>query len=310
MPTIVTFASGKGGVGKSVTVCNLGLALATLGRDVVIADFDLGGGNLETLFGAFESGPSLDQFLNREVEKLENVVRPIRPNLSLISGAGESYATANPNWAMKKRLLRQLGQLEAEIVLVDVGAGAGSHALDFFCAGDLRVVVTLPEPTASVDAYRFLKLANVRESATLISSKNPARRLLERSDPERVQDVWETLKVEEVDLPRANAPLVVLNQATASRQSFERLRHVSRRFLGNDLELLGEVPTDSAVRSSVAEFLPVLEGAPSSEAAGSFRAIAVKLDEKVRALSKTKKGSAGDLPDLGDLLSDSATPSV
>lgn len=302
MPKIVSVASGKGGVGKSITVSNLGIALAGLGRKVVIADFDLGGGNLDTLFGAFEAGPSLDRFLNREIGSLGEAARPIRSNLSLISGAGESFATANPNWAMKKRLLRQVRELDADLVLLDVGAGAGSHALDFFCAGDVRIVVTLPEPTASVDAYRFLKLAAVRESASRISSRNPARRRLEKSDPDRLQEVWETLRVEEIDHPEDTTPCVILNQATASRQSFERLRAVTRQFLGRDLELLGEVPADPAVRASVNQFLPVFEGEPSSPASKSFRLIASALDEKVRRISKTPTSEGPALPDLGSLI--------
>ena len=55
MSTIVTFASGKGGVGKSVVLSNVGLALANRGRRVVVADLDVGGSNLATLFGALSS---------------------------------------------------------------------------------------------------------------------------------------------------------------------------------------------------------------------------------------------------------------
>ena len=40
---IVSFASGKGGVGKSTTVSNLGLLLARSGMDVVAIDLDVGG---------------------------------------------------------------------------------------------------------------------------------------------------------------------------------------------------------------------------------------------------------------------------
>ncbi|MFK7894610.1 MAG: P-loop NTPase [Myxococcota bacterium] len=304
MPTIVTFASGKGGVGKSVTVSNLGLALAAAGHDVVIADCDLGGGNLETLFGAFETGPSLDDFLNRKIRSLGEATRRVRPNLSLISGAGESLATANPNWAMKQRLLRQLRDLDAEIVLVDVGAGTGNDALDFFCAGDIRVLVTLPEPTASVDAYRFLKLAHVRESATQISARNPERRQLERSDPQRAQDVWKTVPLEADKRPSQAPPCVILNQAGDARQSFHRLRLVSRRFLECDLELLGQIPSDDAVRASVSRFLPILEGDPASPASRAFSAAADALSSKIQALTPANEGPA--LPDLNALTSDLA----
>ncbi|MFT5441721.1 MAG: flagellar biosynthesis protein FlhG [Myxococcota bacterium] len=67
MTTIITVASGKGGVGKSVAVTNLGLALAARGRRVILADLDVGGSNLATLYGAFEAGPDLGSFFSRDV---------------------------------------------------------------------------------------------------------------------------------------------------------------------------------------------------------------------------------------------------
>ena len=134
---------------------NLGLALAARGRSVVLADLDIGGSNLATLSGVSEEGPDLGEFFSHTVKSLGEVVRPLWRNLSLIVGAGETLATANPNWGMKQRLLRHLATLDADVVIVDVGAGL--HALDFFNSGDIRIVATVPEPTASVDAYRFIK---------------------------------------------------------------------------------------------------------------------------------------------------------
>ncbi|HPG25072.1 MAG: P-loop NTPase [Spirochaetaceae bacterium] len=284
MTTIVTVASGKGGVGKSVTVSNLGLALAARGRKVVVADLDLGGSNLATLFGAFEEGPDLGSFLSRDVSSLADVMRPLRRDLWLIAGAGETLATANPNWGMKQRLLRQLRKLPADVVLVDVGAGAGAHALDFFNAGDLRIVVTVPEPTASVDAYRFIKLATVREAVTRVSSRDPGRRVLERRDFHRASELWTTLGAEpgdEAATPRAAAPWVVVNQATDARRHFERLQIVTRRFLARELRLLGEIPRDPAVAEAVGAFLPVVESQPSSPAARAFVELARRVDDEL-----------------------------
>jgi len=306
MATIVTFASGKGGVGKSVMVSNLGLALATMGRRVVLADLDVGGHNLATLFGAFESGPDLDAFFSREVPDLASAARPLRKNLSLIAGAGETLAFANPNWAMKQRLLRQLSTLPADLVLVDVGAGAGTHALDFFNAGDLRVLVTLPEPTSSVDAYRFLKLATVRAAATRVSSRNPDRRRLERRDYKEADEVWKTLALTsdvQSEATALSAPQIILNQASQSRRHFERLQIVTRRFLNADVNLLGEVPRDEGILNSVAKFLPIVEGDREASAARALVTVAKRLDAaatKVEA-ARRAEASTSDLPDLTGL---------
>ncbi|MFH1085092.1 MAG: P-loop NTPase, partial [Chloroflexota bacterium] len=52
MPTrVVTITSGKGGVGKTTTTANLGVALAALGQRVVIVDTDIGLRNLDVVMG-------------------------------------------------------------------------------------------------------------------------------------------------------------------------------------------------------------------------------------------------------------------
>ena len=326
MSKIVTVASGKGGVGKSVTVANLGLALAARDRSVILADLDVGGSNLATLFGVFGDGPDLGAFFSHAVDDLADVVRPLWRNLSLIVGAGDTLATANPNWGMKQRLLRHLSSLDADVVIVDVGAGAGSHALDFFNAGEIRILVTVPEPTASVDAYRFIKLATIRESVTRVSTRNPDRRIFERKNFESAQDVWESIdatghssKCPALDV-RATAPTimpataptttptttpwVIVNQAEDARRSFERLQLVTRRFMGRNLRLFGEVPRSADVRDSVNNFLPVVEAKPDSPAAMAFKSIARKLDDELTRVSrsggsmKVESPKGSELPDL------------
>ena len=46
MATIVSIASGKGGVGKSVIAANLALLLAKKGKRVTLADLDVGGADI------------------------------------------------------------------------------------------------------------------------------------------------------------------------------------------------------------------------------------------------------------------------
>jgi flagellar biosynthesis protein FlhG len=51
MVTLISVASGKGGVGKSVVSANLALALAKRGRQVLLADLDVGGADAHIMFG-------------------------------------------------------------------------------------------------------------------------------------------------------------------------------------------------------------------------------------------------------------------
>lgn len=54
-PTTIAFASGKGGVGKTNVCVNTAIALAELGKRVLIVDFDIGMANVHILMNAMKS---------------------------------------------------------------------------------------------------------------------------------------------------------------------------------------------------------------------------------------------------------------
>ncbi|MCP9473469.1 MAG: P-loop NTPase [Nitrospira sp.] len=134
MATLISVASGKGGAGKSVVSANLALALAKSGRQVILADLDVGGADAHIMFGELNPAVTLTDFLNKRIIRLDDAAIPltVHPNLRLIAGTGDTLATANMAYSRKKRLMKQFHELEAGIVVIDIGAGTSFHALDFF----------------------------------------------------------------------------------------------------------------------------------------------------------------------------------
>jgi len=119
-----TIAGGKGGTGKTAMTANIGVALATMGYHVILMDADLGGANLHTILNIKRPKLSLSDFINRRVESLNEIMlNTPSENLRLISGGSDMVGLANIPYASKLRLQRHMEQLEADFIIVDVGAG-------------------------------------------------------------------------------------------------------------------------------------------------------------------------------------------
>lgn len=300
MATIVSVGSGKGGVGKSVVVASLGAALAQAGRRVILADLDVGGANLATLFGAFDAPLNLDDFWARRVKTLSEVVHPLGSRLGLLPGAGETLATANPSYGAKRRLLGALAGLEADIVLVDVGAGSGFHALDFFLAGQIQLLVAVPEPPAILDAYRFVKLAGIRAVSRTLPARSVEKRDVQRQSFEDARALLEGLDSAPPEI-RSRArialasvrPCLVVNRSSDKNAPIARLRQTVNQYLGGELPVLGYIPEDPCVPDSVRQFRPVIEAFPRSPAAVAFEHTASAMLARIHALDD----SPARLPD-------------
>jgi Mrp family chromosome partitioning ATPase len=166
--TIVAFGGGKGGSGKTSLTVGLGLCLAVLGKSVILVDGDLGGANLSTALGSPEAKhTSVDFFIRRDAA-VKDLVAPTRfKNLRFISGQGGVLGLANLKYSQKLKFINQLKKLDAEFVLLDLGAGTTYDTLDFFLSSDRGVLVTSPDPLSLNKAYGFLKAAIYRSIARL-----------------------------------------------------------------------------------------------------------------------------------------------
>jgi len=287
MAITVSVGSGKGGTGKSMVLVNLAVLLAREGKKVCVVDLDIGGANAHIFFGLFEPQRTLTHFLRREAESLEDVVHTLDSfhGLQIIPGTGDTLQTANITYQEKKRLLRALEDIDADIILMDVGAGTSYHSLDFFMAADLQICVTMPEPTSILDFYHFLQLATIRRALSCFLAQSEISKSLKQRNFQTITEVFEAAeKIEEGSSRKIQQqlqsfhPLLIINRvASGSRLNTLKLKKIASKYLGIYLPDLGEIPVDETVAESLQAYLPVCEYAPGAESSLALQAIAGKL---------------------------------
>ena len=157
---IIAVGGGKGGVGKSLITSSVGISLARHGKKVVVIDADLGGANLHTCLGLSTPSLTLSDFISRRVESIDDVILETGvKNLGLISGAHDHLAASNLKYGQKTRLLSCIAAVDADFVLLDIGAGISFNIVDFFLIAEQGLIVAIPEPSSIENAYRFLKMS-------------------------------------------------------------------------------------------------------------------------------------------------------
>ncbi len=279
---IIAIGGGKGGVGKTLVSTNLSLALAEKGQRVLLVDADLGGANAHTVLGIPPPLVTLSDVVERKLSLKDVAVATPFPNLRFISGALDDIAAANPNHSAKMRLLRQLSQVEADVVILDLGAGTSFNTLDFFLIAHLGILVVLPEPTSVENAYRFLKAAFFRRLAVvekafgikdLVDEARAQRNKLNIHTP---ADLLKAIEKRNPDVGRQVneqmarfVPKLVLNQARKTETEDDAhvaydMASACRRFLGIQLEVLAVLPEDEAVRRAVRVRQPLRVVAPDA----------------------------------------------
>jgi flagellar biosynthesis protein FlhG len=211
------------------------------------------------------------------------------PNLRLLAGTNGVFGAANITHRQKLVLLHKLRACEADLIIVDVGAGVGYNMLDFFDLGSRKLIVTTPQVTAIHDAYSFLKSAalrvlhhNVQGSAVEAALLEPAE--LSESG-EKVVEILARLRTIRPELAdKAFAELgrfgacLVGNQVINSTHAgvFRAVAQTIRAYLGLDVPVLGCLRSSPAIHDSVNHRRPlVLEG--DGEDAAAFRELAQAL---------------------------------
>ncbi|HEX7487754.1 MAG TPA: P-loop NTPase [Anaeromyxobacteraceae bacterium] len=297
---ILSVGGGKGGIGKSLVSTNLAIELSRRGEKVVLVDADLGGANLHTGLGLEPPKRTLQDFLEGRARHIEDVLTPTGiPNLALVSGAIDRVDTAHPKYAQKARLLKSLGALQADHVVVDLGAGTHLDVLDLFLVSDHGLLVLVPEPASVENGYRFLKAAFWRRVRNVVSTHGLEAQLRAVMAGGIFRSPAEILGALSARHPQAGAllaqqlevfrPRLVVNQARTPQDAEvgQAVVMAWRKFFGLELDYLGHVPHDAEMWHAMRARRPLLVHAPDAPAARSFRLIADQLTALDAAVARS-----------------------
>jgi len=241
--TVYAIAGGKGGVGKTTTTVNLGVALQEAGESVVVVDGDLAMTNLRGRLD-IEADQGLHSVLAGEVP-LRDVLTYGPADLPVISGERNlsSFGLADP--AGLREVLDLLA-IAYDIVLVDTGSGIQRSTFVTLDVADGVVLVVALDEVAIEDADLTADFA-------------------------------------------ASADCPVVGTVVTRVAGDDDLSDVGERL---DADVLGAVPEHRIVdRGSI------VTGAPESEGATAYRAVAAALATRVargQPSKHTPDETAGD----------------
>ncbi|MBQ9237962.1 MAG: P-loop NTPase [Treponema sp.] len=290
---LIPIASGKGGVGKSLLSANLAIALGQADKRVVLADLDLGASNLHLVLGQQLSGVSIGTWVTEKTDFDEIIAPTDYKNVRFIAGDSQIPGLTALKTFQVKKLIKCLSAIDADYVIIDLGAGTHRIILDLFLLSPQGIIVSAPTVTATLNGYLFLKNAVFRLLYTTFKRGTPGFAKLEelRKDAATMQKLYIPELVETlhgVD-PQNTAlfenrmaqlrPRLVINMIDDPKDAdrAQRIRHSCTQYLGLEIEHLGVIYRDMLQDKALSSRLPIIKYKPQSVLSQAIYRIAEKV---------------------------------
>ena len=240
---MITIASGKGGVGKTVLTISIAQAFAKAGQTTLLFDGDLGLANIDIQLGIMPEH-DLGSVITGRISVEEAITKFEVGGFDILAGKSGSGALAELSKDRLERVRKELmGLANAyDRVIVDLGAGIHNEARILAASSGTVVVIATDEPTSLTDAYAFIKVTNAQHSGTDIR--------------------------------------ILVNMAQSAREgklTYETLRKACESFLNISPPLAGIVRTDAKVKDAIRAQSPLLTRHPNSNAAMDIEAVVKSL---------------------------------
>ena len=290
---IIPIASGKGGVGKSLLSANLSIALAQAGKKIILADLDLGASNLHLVLGQSSPKAGIGTFITGE-NTFEDIIADTEyENLRFIAGDSEVPGLSALKVYQKNSLIKKFQALDADYLIIDLGAGTHLTILDLFLLSPQGIIVTAPTVTATLNGYLFLKNAVFRLMSASFKKGSKAMAYLDKlkTDAASLKKLYIPKLIETLETidPKSAAvfkarlsqfhPRLVLNMIDEPKDADKalKIRRSCQQYLGLDLEHLGVMYRDNLQDRALSSRLPVIAYKPNSVLSQAIYRIAEKI---------------------------------
>ncbi|MCI6278154.1 MAG: septum site-determining protein MinD [Clostridium sp.] len=241
----IVITSGKGGVGKTTTTANIGTALASLGKSVVVVDGDTGLRNLDVLMGLENRivYTIMDVIENRCRLKQALIKDKRLPNLFMLPTA----QTRDKNDISTSQMLSLVTELKKEYdyVIIDCPAGIEQGFENAIVGADRAILVVNPEITSVRDADRVigkLEAKGLEDYEVIVNRLNYD--MTKKGDMLDVTDIVEILSVKLIGVvpddrnitisTNKGEPIVLDDKALAGKA----FNNIARRILGEEVPFL------------------------------------------------------------------------
>ena len=259
----ILICSGKGGVGKTTTTANLGIALARLGAKTVVLDADFGLRNLDLLLGLENRIVFTAQEVLAETCRLEQalVKHKQEPNLALLPAGNPRML----EWLTPKDMKAIVSLLEEQFdyVLIDCPAGIEDGFKNAAAAAREAVVVTTPEVAAVRDADRVIGLLNTQGVTPVQLVLNRVRpKMMSNQEMLSVDDVTDILALPLLGLVFEDEQVIVstnrgepLTLGETGSPAARAYNNIARRLQGDDIPLMDPSEARQGFRARVRQLM-------------------------------------------------------
>ena len=246
MARVIVITSGKGGVGKTTTTSNIGMALARLGYNTLLVDADVGLRNLDLLLGLESRIIYTGLDVLAETCRLEQALITDKRQSKLTFFPLSSNQAKIPITKVQIQKLIQLLENKYDFILIDSPAGIDDGFQTAVVSAKEAIVVVTPEVPSIRDADKVIGILvtqNIKKISLLVNRIRP--KMVKTDDMMSIDDVKNILGVPLVGVipdseqviiaSNRGEPLVLEEKLSLPGLAFE---NTARRLLGEEVEFL------------------------------------------------------------------------